>query len=1121
MNTCKRAYSQQPHKSTFKPGAPTLDVLLCESVPRKARILFASQDVAGPILNGGIGTAVRNLASKLAAYGHNVSILYSLGEYVSPNNPRTWTQWQSFYRDSYGVTLHSISRDFSYETPDSSISVRRSYEVYLWLQDHENDFDFVHFPEWQGTGFFSLLAKKQGLYFADTVFAVETHSPSLWALAGNKELPDELGFFDRTFMERKSVEFADFVISPSQYMIDWMVTNGWVLPSNTFVQPNTMVSTILAGKTNARNCFAKWDIVFFGRLEERKGIFVFIDAVQGLMKEETMQYLRIHLLGKIVSSFFPEIKMRIAQLRETVNITLHTSLNVEESLAFLQATPCRLAVMPSLFDNLPSTVLECLISKVHFITSDSGGGKELIDPSMLGLLTFPPTVVDLERKLSYIMRNGVPLGKMATPLHVIDAVWSAWHDQTFASALPVMPWRPSWIMQPFVSVIITTFNQSCFILLQAIHSLLQQEYSNFEVILVNDGGTKFLTRTDLAEMRVLFLLRKWQIVDIQENSYLGAARNEGVRHSKGQLLMFMDDDNVAKPYELRVFTSVYQRNNVDVLTCHFDIFNTLSPPATATARWIPTGNTETSWAVNSLGDANFVISRGIFDALGGFTEDRLAFEDWEFLVNAHLSGRSVQVVPEPLFWKRKTKNSMLSSQNFHASSVRAFRPYARQSASALLVAKAFFDRTIPVEMLVSTDSDFELYQGYKGLYYVYRVKGTCTWRELFIGVRALHKKPVFVGEDEMTYFGVLSITQFHMHPMRHADVDFEVAKLWKSNMRGSVQITGSVTLEQSGCGGVIMRITTFDEVVVEQMLHDKYPRFDFSESIQVNVEDELAFVIAASGNSSDFCSTWSRFTVTRQNHGFDTAAPLRVKRKCETTSTAVGLPNIFIVGAPECDTDLLAHSIVTSCDSIVVLDASKTNFFFTGNNTFLNLKRFSGVDISNMTYENNPSYFMSSSVAARIARIVPNAKIMIAVCEPSERLWSLFHRLRKLKNDTLISDVSQLTFPAFVSHIRARPKMAHVFEAGFYFKHIQLWSGIFGQNVFVWDRDRFSVDSVSVTTSVLHFLHARPGTNGILPRPVISTVSSLPVISTEERDNIMALYLQSWTRLQQQLAQIS
>eukprot|EP00959_Pyramimonas_sp_CCMP1952_P228579 4778765-Pyramimonas_sp.AAC.1 len=53
-------------------------------------------------------------------------------------------------------------------------------------------------------------------------------------------------------------------------------------------------------------------------------------------------------------------------------------------------------------------------------------------------------------------------------------------------------------------------------------------------------------------MEANFERRGWQIVR-SENLYLGGARNKAARYTKGEFILFMDDDNYAKPHEISTF----------------------------------------------------------------------------------------------------------------------------------------------------------------------------------------------------------------------------------------------------------------------------------------------------------------------------------------------------------------------------------------------------------------------------------------------------------------------------------------------------------------------------------------------------------------------------------------
>ena len=89
---------------------------------------------------------------------------------------------------------------------------------------------------------------------------------------------------------------------------------------------------------------------------------------------------------------------------------------------------------------------------------------------------------------------------------------------------------------PLVSVVIPTFNRAK-VVTRAIDSVLEQTYRNCEVIVVDDGSTD-----DTADVLRSY---KDKIVYIQQkNAGPSAARNRGIRESKGEFIAFLDSDDL-------------------------------------------------------------------------------------------------------------------------------------------------------------------------------------------------------------------------------------------------------------------------------------------------------------------------------------------------------------------------------------------------------------------------------------------------------------------------------------------------------------------------------------------------------------------------------------------------
>jgi glycosyltransferase involved in cell wall biosynthesis len=95
---------------------------------------------------------------------------------------------------------------------------------------------------------------------------------------------------------------------------------------------------------------------------------------------------------------------------------------------------------------------------------------------------------------------------------------------------------------PLVSVIIPTYNR-CAILERAIESVLGQTFTDYELIVVDDGSTD--ETADLLDR-----YRNRVKVIRQENRGVSAARNTGIRASKGELVALLDSDDSWLPNKL-------------------------------------------------------------------------------------------------------------------------------------------------------------------------------------------------------------------------------------------------------------------------------------------------------------------------------------------------------------------------------------------------------------------------------------------------------------------------------------------------------------------------------------------------------------------------------------------
>ena len=638
------------------------------------RILIVTPDILGPIRNGGIGTAFAALAQTLAEAGRAVTILYTLGGHSEDGGGIA--RWIRHYA-ALGIRFIPAWLERGEPILDAPHHAWRAYRVYLWLKQHQGDYDIAYFPEWKGEAYYALQSRRMGLEFAGLRIVVVTHSSTTWADSGNYQVPQQLDDLLLEFLERRSVEMADALVSPSHYMLEWMKRRGWQWSAPAHVIQNLMPEGKAAAPAASAGAFTITEWVFFGRLERRKGLLVFLEALRQ-MPAAVRARMQVTFLGKaIVTPQFDSVAAIHERLAGwTHSVRLLTDCDRDQALAYLQQ-PGRVAIIASLVENSPYTVLECVLRQIPFIAADVGGIAELVHADDRDRALFKPAPAALARTLLALDGGRYAPPRPAVTAAVTQQRWLTLQDQLLAEVPtaqpePAAPW-------PSISVCLVHYNRPA-LLAQALDSLRRQTYGHFDVVLVDDGSPSPAAHAYLDSLQDEFARRGWTLVR-QPNAYLGAARNMAARHAQGDYLLFMDDDNIAKPHELAVFAEVARRTGADILTTVSDVFadtdNDGQVPETSRQLWIPLGDAQGLGVFrNVFGDANALIRRSTFAALGGFTEDYgLGHEDWKFFAKASIAGVNLQLVPEPLFWYRVNAGSMLRAGDTATDHARSVLPY--------------------------------------------------------------------------------------------------------------------------------------------------------------------------------------------------------------------------------------------------------------------------------------------------------------------------------------------------------------------------------------------------------------------------------------------------------------
>ena len=543
-------------------------------------IAMVCTDLEGLVSSGdGVAKANAAIAECISAAGHRISIYF-----VSrlANLVQDFHKWQLYYSDK-NIDLNWLQEPpFIIEGLDPA---RVSYAAYLQLRNQ--NFDIIHFQGAQGLGYYTALAKSQGLDFDKSLICVDLHGPAYWGMYGNEEVvpgPDEMLKF---YLERKSVELADVLISPSQYLVSWAESAGWKLPQRKFVEQFPISwneSLSYRGKTSNFK-----EIIFYGRLETRRGIVEFCDALDAL-PNNLLQHLGVSVtfLGGHGSPRWVHSAEYLSQRghRWSHHWKVISDFPQDEEMKYIAGRDA-LVVIPYREDSMGYSVLECLRAGAPMIAADIQTFREIIDPRDHKSVLFKNDAAGLSAKINTALKEGVKRARFSAHPKATAKNWGSWHSKIEIHASQ----KANLSKQNFLVSVCVTHRNRPSLLKQCLDSLEQQTYFNIEVILVDDASDTPEAKTYLKSLEAQFRSKKWKILKQKKSIGPSEIRNRAAKLARGEYLLFMDDDNFAKPNEISTFMKAALTSNADILTCACDRFTGVKPPSgLPISRWPPLGS---------------------------------------------------------------------------------------------------------------------------------------------------------------------------------------------------------------------------------------------------------------------------------------------------------------------------------------------------------------------------------------------------------------------------------------------------------------------------------------------------------------------------------------------------
>lgn len=229
-------------------------------------------------------------------------------------------------------------------------------------------------------------------------------------------------------------------------------------------------------------------------------------------------------------------------------------------------------------------------------------------------------------------------------------------------------------MSKLVSVIMSCYNEKEKWVKSSIESIINQTYSNLEIIVVldnphNDSIAKVLEYYEEADNRV-------KVIRNEENMGLAMSLNRGIMSSKGAYIARMDADDISVPKRIEKQIALLEEENLDLVfgNCTFIdedgcIIGAKSPIPTRNElirKLLPYGNVVVHPTV--------IMRRAALDITGLYRNFKTS-QDYDLWLRFLSSGLKLGAVNESLLYYRIRKNSISSTKRYQQWLTSEFQRY--------------------------------------------------------------------------------------------------------------------------------------------------------------------------------------------------------------------------------------------------------------------------------------------------------------------------------------------------------------------------------------------------------------------------------------------------------------
>lgn len=629
------------------------------------KVCLISREFA-PFFGAGIGTYAACWARALTQAGCDVHVLTRNHEGVLERGPSLYP----------GVTFHVVDPadgppklDHNYPYARHALAVLKTVQ-----RLHERfQFDVIEYPDYWAEGHALSQAKRTTTEFDSTTLVCRLHTSSALCrdLDNDSTYPHYAAYLD--IMEHESIAHADLVLSPSTDLLrstrDYIARHdlGEISQGHVLRYPFDLASTADLRSTSEQPPAASNEhtdstiptVLYFGRMEQRKGVDLLVKAAQQLLDNGINA--RFTFVGGDTGSGPFGRSMR-KHMQRLIAPKWQSQFDLLPPVPRAKLGPmieaATLCCFPARWDNFPNALLEAMASGAAVVSTNTGGPGEIIEHESSGLLCEPTPealATTLERALTddqlrahIASQSPQRIETLCNPAKVIDQ----FRAHTDRVRVP----RETSAATPLVSVIVPHYNLAEF-LPETLTSIERQTYTNIETIVIDDGST------DPASIELIESLDKPNLrVVRQANQGLSGARNSGIREAKGEFVFPIDADDLISPTFIEKAVCVMQREpELAYVTALVGYFR--QSPARRFGGWVPLGLHRDLLPIHNCAGCCMALFRASsIRQAGSYSTELTSYEDWDLYCALAERGHRGAIIPEFLLHYRIRPDSLLRTE---------------------------------------------------------------------------------------------------------------------------------------------------------------------------------------------------------------------------------------------------------------------------------------------------------------------------------------------------------------------------------------------------------------------------------------------------------------------------